>query len=125
MRGPEREEGTECESGAVVLAVTEFELSPGGCVTFDADLAHHFENQNPRKPCLTRRRECRPTEELMPKTLLDKIWDAHEVSHSLIYIDLQLVHEVTRAQAFDELGWPSARSGGRSRTAGTRRPQRP
>ena len=39
----------------------------------------------------------------MPKTLLDKIWDAHEVSHSLIYIDLHLVHEVTSPQAFDGL----------------------
>ena len=39
----------------------------------------------------------------MPKTLLDKIWDAHEVSHSLIWIDLHLVHEVTSPQAFDGL----------------------
>jgi 3-isopropylmalate/(R)-2-methylmalate dehydratase large subunit len=39
----------------------------------------------------------------MPRTLLDKIWDAHEVSHSLIYIDLHLVHEVTSPQAFDGL----------------------
>ncbi len=39
----------------------------------------------------------------MPKSLFDKIWDAHEVSHSLLYIDLQLVHEVTSPQAFDGL----------------------
>ena len=39
----------------------------------------------------------------MPQTLLDKIWDAHEVAHSLIYIDLHLVHEVTSPQAFDGL----------------------
>jgi 3-isopropylmalate/(R)-2-methylmalate dehydratase large subunit len=39
----------------------------------------------------------------MPRTLLDKIWDAHEVSDSLIYIDLHLVHEVTSPQAFDGL----------------------
>jgi 3-isopropylmalate/(R)-2-methylmalate dehydratase large subunit len=39
----------------------------------------------------------------MPKTLLDKIWDAHEVSHSLLYIDLHLVHEVTSPQAFEGL----------------------
>jgi 3-isopropylmalate/(R)-2-methylmalate dehydratase large subunit len=39
----------------------------------------------------------------VPRTLLDKIWDAHEVSHSLIYIDLHLVHEVTSPQAFDGL----------------------
>jgi 3-isopropylmalate/(R)-2-methylmalate dehydratase large subunit len=39
----------------------------------------------------------------MPTTLLEKIWDAHEVSHSLLYIDLHLVHEVTSPQAFDGL----------------------
>jgi 3-isopropylmalate/(R)-2-methylmalate dehydratase large subunit len=42
----------------------------------------------------------------MPKTLFEKIWEAHEVggrdSH-LIYIDLHLVHEVTSPQAFDGL----------------------
>src|SRR5690242_2387440 len=39
----------------------------------------------------------------MPKTLLDKIWAAHEVAPGLIYIDLHLVHEVTSPQAFDGL----------------------
>jgi 3-isopropylmalate/(R)-2-methylmalate dehydratase large subunit len=39
----------------------------------------------------------------MPRTLLDKIWDAHEVSPGLLYIDLHLVHEVTSPQAFDGL----------------------
>jgi 3-isopropylmalate/(R)-2-methylmalate dehydratase large subunit len=39
----------------------------------------------------------------MPKTLFDKIWDAHEVGPGLLYIDLQLVHEVTSPQAFDGL----------------------
>ncbi|MGI9534139.1 MAG: aconitase family protein, partial [Thermodesulfobacteriota bacterium] len=42
------------------------------------------------------------------KTLFDKVWDAHVVheekgSPSLIYIDLQLVHEVTSPQAFEGL----------------------
>jgi 3-isopropylmalate/(R)-2-methylmalate dehydratase large subunit len=42
----------------------------------------------------------------MPKTLYDKIWDAHVVhtdaasGESLIYIDLHLIHEVTTPQAF-------------------------
>jgi 3-isopropylmalate/(R)-2-methylmalate dehydratase large subunit len=35
--------------------------------------------------------------------MLDKLWDAHEVSDGLIYVDLHLVHEVTSAQAFDGL----------------------
>ncbi|HKP20473.1 MAG TPA: 3-isopropylmalate dehydratase large subunit [Thermoleophilaceae bacterium] len=39
----------------------------------------------------------------MPKTLFDKIWDAHEVADGLLYIDLHLVHEVTSAQAFEAL----------------------
>ena len=39
----------------------------------------------------------------MPKTLLDKIWDAHEVADDLLYIDLHLVHEVTSPQAFESL----------------------
>jgi 3-isopropylmalate/(R)-2-methylmalate dehydratase large subunit len=39
----------------------------------------------------------------MPQTLLDKIWEAHKVSHSLIYVDLHLVHEVTSPQAFEGL----------------------
>src|SRR3954454_18399916 len=39
----------------------------------------------------------------MPKTMFEKIWEAHEVAPGLIYIDLHLVHEVTSPQAFDAL----------------------
>jgi 3-isopropylmalate/(R)-2-methylmalate dehydratase large subunit len=39
----------------------------------------------------------------MPQTLFDKIWEAHEVADSLLYIDLHLVHEVTSPQAFESL----------------------
>jgi 3-isopropylmalate/(R)-2-methylmalate dehydratase large subunit len=39
----------------------------------------------------------------VPKTLFDKIWEAHEVADALLYIDLHLVHEVTSAQAFEAL----------------------
>jgi 3-isopropylmalate/(R)-2-methylmalate dehydratase large subunit len=39
----------------------------------------------------------------MPKTLFEKIWEAHEVADGLLYIDLHLVHEVTSPQAFDGL----------------------
>ena len=43
-----------------------------------------------------------------PKTLFEKIWDAHVVtqepdSPAVLYIDLHLVHEVTSPQAFDGL----------------------
>jgi 3-isopropylmalate/(R)-2-methylmalate dehydratase large subunit len=38
-----------------------------------------------------------------PKSLFDKIWDAHEVAPGLLYVDLHLVHEVTSPQAFDGL----------------------
>ncbi len=45
---------------------------------------------------------------LRPRTLFDKIWDAHVVNQSedgtcLIYIDRHLVHEVTSPQAFEGL----------------------
>jgi 3-isopropylmalate/(R)-2-methylmalate dehydratase large subunit len=44
---------------------------------------------------------------LNPKTLYDKIWDLHLVDHdnssSLIYVDRQLIHEVTSPQAFEGL----------------------
>jgi 3-isopropylmalate/(R)-2-methylmalate dehydratase large subunit len=44
----------------------------------------------------------------MPKTLFDRIWDAHVVREApaepaLLYIDLHLIHEVTSAQAFEGL----------------------
>jgi 3-isopropylmalate/(R)-2-methylmalate dehydratase large subunit len=39
----------------------------------------------------------------MPKTLFDKIWEAHEVRQDLLYVDLHLVHEVTSPQAFESL----------------------
>ncbi len=44
-----------------------------------------------------------------PRTLFDKVWDAHIVSPeredapAILYIDLHLVHEVTSPQAFAEL----------------------
>src|SRR4029078_7157095 len=54
---------------------------------------------------LPRRDRRRPHEVLkeMPKTMFDKIWESHEVSPGLIYIDLHMVHEVTSPQAFDGL----------------------
>jgi 3-isopropylmalate/(R)-2-methylmalate dehydratase large subunit len=39
----------------------------------------------------------------VPRTLFDKIWEAHEVADALLYIDLHLVHEVTSPQAFESL----------------------
>jgi 3-isopropylmalate/(R)-2-methylmalate dehydratase large subunit len=55
-----------------------------------------------------RRREAKPSRAAVeapgaPQTLFEKIWNAHEVSDGLIYIDLHLVHEVTSPQAFDGL----------------------
>jgi 3-isopropylmalate/(R)-2-methylmalate dehydratase large subunit len=43
-----------------------------------------------------------------PRTLFDKIWDSHlahrqDDGHSLLYVDLHLVHEVTSPQAFEGL----------------------
>ena len=44
----------------------------------------------------------------MPKTLAQKLWDAHVVrvapgEPDLLYVDLHLVHEVTSPQAFEGL----------------------
>ncbi|MFC4726663.1 3-isopropylmalate dehydratase large subunit [Coralloluteibacterium thermophilus] len=45
----------------------------------------------------------------MPRTLFDKLWDAHVVAPetddapAVLYIDLHLIHEVTSPQAFAEL----------------------
>ena len=44
----------------------------------------------------------------MPRTMFEKIWDAHVVHEepgepAIVYVDLHLVHEVTSAQAFDGL----------------------
>jgi 3-isopropylmalate/(R)-2-methylmalate dehydratase large subunit len=55
-----------------------------------------------------------------PKTLFEKVWDQHVVrddpgAPSVLYIDLQLVHEVTSPQAFDGL---------RARGLKVRRPDR-
>src|SRR5580698_1108462 len=44
----------------------------------------------------------------MPRTIIEKLWDAHVVHEqpgapTLLFIDLHLVHEVTSPQAFDGL----------------------
>ncbi|MFL5909063.1 MAG: hypothetical protein ACJ768_00615, partial [Gaiellaceae bacterium] len=41
----------------------------------------------------------------MGRTLFEKVWDSHVVTHGegrpdLLYVDLHLVHEVTSPQAF-------------------------
>jgi len=45
---------------------------------------------------------------IAPRTLFDKVWDAHIVHQegdgpALLYVDLHLVHEVTSPQAFEGL----------------------
>jgi 3-isopropylmalate/(R)-2-methylmalate dehydratase large subunit len=61
------------------------------------------------------------TRKHMAKSLLDKIWESHEVvaetaaTPAILYIDLHLVHEVTSPQAFSEL---------RARGLKVRRPDR-
>ena len=49
-----------------------------------------------------------PVEPAKPRTLFEKIWDAHLVDRQddgtcVIYIDRHLVHEVTSPQAFEGL----------------------
>ena len=43
---------------------------------------------------------------MSPKTMFEKIWDAHVVHQdpgqdAILYVDLHLVHEVTSPQAFE------------------------
>ena len=45
---------------------------------------------------------------MLPKTMFEKIWDAHVVHQdpgqdAILYVDLHLVHEVTSPQAFEGL----------------------
>ena len=45
---------------------------------------------------------------MAPRTMFEKIWDAHVVKSeegkpTVLYVDLHLVHEVTSPQAFDGL----------------------
>jgi 3-isopropylmalate/(R)-2-methylmalate dehydratase large subunit len=61
------------------------------------------------------------TEDKNPRTLFEKIWDAHivrpatDATPAILYVDLQLIHEVTSPQAF---GWL------RERGLKVRRPER-
>ncbi|HZH02282.1 MAG TPA: aconitase family protein, partial [Myxococcaceae bacterium] len=56
-----------------------------------------------------------------PKTLFEKVWDAHQVAPespetpAVLYVDLHLIHEVTSPQAFNVL---------RERGLKVRRPER-
>jgi transcriptional regulator with XRE-family HTH domain len=54
MHEPGSRETALVESGSVVLACDgeRFELDGGDCVTFDADLPHHFENPGPEEAVL-------------------------------------------------------------------------
>ena len=94
----------------LLLRRARLRAGAGDCVTFDADLPHHFENHGPERGAPAGGRLRRPAplpshrrQDTMPQTLLDKIWEAHEVAPGLLYIDLHLVHEVTSPQAFDGL----------------------
>ena len=99
-------DGRRCSRGGLGCTATAPRTTsrPGDSVTFDSDLPHHFENPGGDAGALRGRGRRRPEKELtVPRTLFDKIWDAHQVAPGLIYIDLHLVHEVTSPQAFESL----------------------
>jgi 3-isopropylmalate/(R)-2-methylmalate dehydratase large subunit len=62
---------------------------------------------------------------MTPKTLFDKVWDAHVVTPesdatpAVLYVDLHLIHEVTSPQAFAELDARGLRVRRPERTKGT------
>ena len=69
---------------------------------------------------------------LAPRTMFEKVWDNHVVAEpagepTILYIDLQLVHEVTSPQAFEGLrltGRPLRRPGRRGDPADLHGPGR-
>jgi 3-isopropylmalate/(R)-2-methylmalate dehydratase large subunit len=87
--------GLEPEARAIEAAIEEVLAS--GCRTRDLGGAATTEDVG-RAVC----------ERLAPRSLLDKLWDAHVVCEPedtppLLYVDLHLVHEVTSPQAFEGL----------------------
>lgn len=66
-----------------------------------------------------------PASPAPPRTLFDKLWDAHVVvpetvdAPAVLYIDLHLIHEVTSPQAFAELDARGLRVRRPDRTKGT------
>ena len=82
---------------------TRHELAAGDCVTFDADLPHHFENHGRRRPSCwpSCRRGCAAHDR--PPRCSTRSGPRTRSRPACIYIDLHLVHEVTSPQAFDGL----------------------
>ncbi len=84
MHEPGSRETALVERGSVVLVCdgSATSCSEGDCVTFDADLPHHFENPTAARPRSWRSspRDCGGAETDAPKTMFDKIWEAHEVA---------------------------------------------
>ena len=66
MHEPGSRETALVERGAIVLVCdgARHELGEGDCVTFDADLPHHFENPTDNEASLSRRRQRRAAPEL-------------------------------------------------------------
>ena len=108
MHEPGSRETAVVLAGTLALVVdgSRHELPAGDSVTFDADLPASLRERRRGADPVHRRDRRRPEgarRNAMPKNMFDKIWEAHEVSDGLIYIDLHLVHEVTSPQAFDGL----------------------
>ena len=74
----------------------------GDCVTFDADLPHHFENTGKEEAaCSPSVAGLRQLHE--PRRSSTRSGPPTRSATNLLYIDLHLVHEVTSPQAFDGL----------------------
>src|SRR5258708_1664604 len=78
---------------------------PTVCCQFGSKLYNRFNKKirlRQREVCMSTTQH---TEHRQPKTMFDKIWDAHVVrsvpgESTILYIDRHLVHEVTSPQAF-------------------------
>src|SRR5436190_23687952 len=107
VRGRARQAGRGDEGGQAGRPRLEGTENDGGLVQ-DANSARVVHvpilpSQPPRRKYGSSHRE-----RTVPRTLAEKVWEAHVVRRAegepdLLYIDLHLVHEVTSPQAFDGL----------------------
>ena len=123
MHEPGSRETALVESGTVALEIdgARHELQRRRLRDLRRGPAAPFREPRTRGGAAAGRGQRRPPQELgpMPQTLFDKIWEAHEVAPSLLYIDLHLVHEVTSPQAFDGLRLAGRKVRRRDRTLAT------
>ena len=72
-----------------------------------------------REPLTQKQSAQEECERMPPRTMFEKVWDAHVIHEApgepaLLYVDLHLVHEVTSLRHSTASGWPAGASGERT-----------